>query len=395
MNRRQSPLVIAIAIMAVVLTVAYNQGWLSLVVLSPTLPTEHMGGTYYSMVDGSGVTIMQTSYPMAVGDQYLNEDNKLYEVERVDGQTAHARFVEQVDMSQYLAGIDLEAVQAAMSGAAPNQGTIAVYSTHTDESYIKGDGAESKKGNGGILDVAASFANALKQKGFNVVHSTAKHDPHDEGAYNRSRRTVSSLLKQQPLAVFDVHRDAAVPPEQYVGQVNGEQVTKVRLVVGRQNPKRSVNDAFAKQLKAVGDKVQPGLMKGIFYARGNYNQDLSNKAMLLELGTEKNNKDHAEKGIAAFANVVAATLGAQTTPGAPGGTTRAPGGGAPNAPRNTASPGAGRAVATLIGLAVLGGIGFLAISAGGFKEMGGKLKQLGSSEFASFLGRFRKKKGND
>ncbi|MGE5654427.1 MAG: stage II sporulation protein P, partial [Bacillota bacterium] len=262
-----------------------------------------------------------------------------------------------------------------------------------DESYIKGDGADSKKGNGGILDVAAAFADALRQKGFNVVHSTAKHDPHDEGAYNRSRRTATSLLKQQPLAIFDVHRDAAVPPEQYVSKVDNQQVTKVRLVVGRQNPKRSVNDAFAKQLKAVGDKVQPGLIKGIFYARGNYNQDLSNKAMLLELGTEKNAKDDAEKGIAAFSNVVAATFSGTTTPAAPGGSTGTPSGGGTT--RNTSSPGAGRALATIVGLVVLGGIGFLAISTGGFKEMGGKLKQLGTSEFASFLGRFRKKRGDD
>ncbi len=392
MSRRQSPLVIALVIMAVVISIAHNQGWLSMVVLNPSTPTEHTGGAYFNMVDDTGTIIMQTSWQMSVGDQYLDEDNRMYEVDRVDGQAAHARFVEQVDMSQYLAGIDLEAVEAAMTGAAANNGTIAVYSTHTDESYIKGDGTDSKKGNGGILDVAASFTNALKAKGFNVVHSAAKHDPHDDGAYNRSRRTASSLLKQQPLAIFDVHRDAAVPPEQYVAKVDGEQVTKVRLVVGRQNPKRSVNDAFAKQLKAVGDKVQPGLMKGIFYARGNYNQDLSNKAMLLELGTEKNSKDDAEKGVAAFANVVAATLGAQTTPGAPGGTGGAQGG---PTPRNTTAPGAGRALATLLGLAVLGGIGFLAISTGGFKEMGGKLKQLGNSEFASFLGRMRKKRGND
>ncbi|MGE5654575.1 MAG: hypothetical protein ACM3ZQ_10020, partial [Bacillota bacterium] len=123
MNKRQSPFAIAFVILALVLSVAYNQGWLSLVVLSPSTPAEHMGGTCYSMVDDAGSIIMQTSYQMAVGDQYLDEDNKFYEVDRVDGLNAHARFVEQVDMTKYLAGINLDAVEAAMSGAAANKGT--------------------------------------------------------------------------------------------------------------------------------------------------------------------------------------------------------------------------------------------------------------------------------
>ena len=52
-------------------------------------------------------------------------------------------------------------------------------------------------------------------------------------------------------------------------------MTKVQIVLGRTNPNLKANEAFAKQVKAVVDKKYPGLIKGIFYGDGKYNQDLS------------------------------------------------------------------------------------------------------------------------
>ena len=34
------------------------------------------------------------------------------------------------------------------------------------------------------------------------------HDPHDAMAYDRSRRTAAELLKKNPIALLDIHRDA-------------------------------------------------------------------------------------------------------------------------------------------------------------------------------------------
>ena len=50
--------------------------------------------------------------------------------------------------------------------------------------------------------------------------------------------------------------------------------------------------------------MYPGLVKGIFYARGNYNQDLSPLNLLLEAGAHTNSRDAAIRGISLFAEVV-------------------------------------------------------------------------------------------
>jgi stage II sporulation protein P len=114
-------------------------------------------------------------------------------------------------------------------------------------------------------------------------------------AYERSRRTVANLLKQQPAAVFDVHRDA-LPPEGYETKLNGQKITKVQLVVGKRGPTGKQIEDYALQIKAAADKQHPDLIKGIFFAKGgDYNQDLHPRSMLLEVGSHTNSREEAKK----------------------------------------------------------------------------------------------------
>lgn len=100
-----------------------------------------------------------------------------------------------------------------------------------------------------------------------------------------------------------------LPPEVYEAEVEGVPTTKVRLVVGRQNQNREANLEYAKRLKAVADKLYPGLVEGIFDAKGNYNQDLGPKTILLEFGAHTNRLDHAKQAAEFFAKVVPAAAG--------------------------------------------------------------------------------------
>mgnify|MGYP001015502292 CR=1 FL=1 len=103
--------------------------------------------------------------------------------------------------------------------------------------------------------------------------------------------------------MIDVHRDA-VPADVYAAKVDNKKVTKVKLVVGKQNPHMSSNLEFAKRVKAHLDKNHPGLSAGIFMGKGSYNQDLSPRAILVEVGSHTNSKEQAKKGIALFAEAV-------------------------------------------------------------------------------------------
>ena len=52
----------------------------------------------------------------------------------------------------------------------------------------------------------------------------------------------------------------------------------------------------------------PMLVKGIYYGRGNYNQDLGPRTLLIEVGAHTNSRIRAERGAAMFATVLDRTL---------------------------------------------------------------------------------------
>ncbi|MFR8978395.1 MAG: stage II sporulation protein P, partial [Christensenellales bacterium] len=147
---------------------------------------------------------------------------------------------------------------------------IAMYITHSDESYVPSDGTQSVNGQGGIYDVARDFRDALQQQGIDVILDESTHLPHDSGAYRRSRQTAERLLQKGPDAIIDIHRDGIPDQNEYACSIDGENASRVRLLVGRANQNSTVNREFAKQIKAVADKQYPGLVKDIS-SRGTYN----------------------------------------------------------------------------------------------------------------------------
>ncbi len=330
---------------------------------------------YFTIKDKeTGEIIFETARYVYVGDEYLNEDNKLYRVIEIEQDTGFAEFVEEIDLSEYFpASKDGEDAEVL---AAQNK-KISVYHTHGDESYVPTDGSASIGTGGGIIEVGRIFAEVLRNKGVKVIHSTRTHVPHDNAAYMRSRRTAKELLQQGVDAQFDIHRDA-IPPENYATTINGERTARVRLVVGRQNPNQPANDNFAKQLKSVGDRVYPGLIKGIFYGKGSYNQDMAPRTILVEIGTHENDRAMAERGAALFANVVNRTVYGEDeskTPG-PGGTAE---------PISGEASSLGKTILWIIILAVLGIGGYIVITGGSWNEIKSKLQRFANKEFADLF----------
>jgi stage II sporulation protein P len=354
---------------------------------------EHSSDNVYTMVDESGRVIMRTARRIFPGDEYINSENNYYRVISVDGEQAMAQLVEKVVLGAPPASQDegiLSRVERLLRNAIPVQRgnqerKIAIYNSHGAESYIQGDGTESKDPGGGIIDIGNSLAQALEAKGINVIRSEEPHTPHDAGAYQRSRRTAEEALKQGPDAMVDVHRDA-VPEEEYLAEIEGEQKLQIQLVVGRQNQNMANNREFAEGLKKVADERHPGLIKGIFMARGSYNQDMSPRATLIEVGSHTNDKGQAEESVELFADVLTVYLygtdeggelaGGPTSPGGPGGT-------------------ALRAMLWLLLVAIVAVAGYLMVSTGGIDEIKQKLRQFRQREFMNFLGAPSDKKEED
>ncbi|MGE5582631.1 MAG: stage II sporulation protein P [Bacillota bacterium] len=272
-----------------------------LAVRVPVAAESELAGRYMTLRDNRGRVIARTSHRIMIGDEYLNSSNYLYKVVRLQKNTAIVKLVKKEKLSASVFSWFQDVWKLDfLRGEVKQRGPIAIYHTHSDESYNVGDGTSSIKGNGGIFQVGDALTSAFEKNGVPVVHSKTPHDPHDAMAYDRSRRTAIQLLRNRPTTLLDVHRDA-VPAYEYTKEIGKESVTKVQLVVGRQNPNFPANNDFARQIKATVDRKYPGLVKGIFYGQGKYNQDLGPRSILLEFGSNTNSKVAAERGAQVFA----------------------------------------------------------------------------------------------
>lgn len=370
-------------VIGLILTVMFL--WISCI--TALAEEEREKGYYIVYEEGTNKKIFSTARVLYVGDQYLNEQNILYEIVRISGDKAYAEFKERVDIqrsldfpeSQAMAEVFEDEQDTLKFSDAKKEKVIAIYHTHSDESYIPTDGKSSIPHRGGIYKVGTALKTALEKKGIKTIQSFQSHDPHDSMAYQRSRRTATELLKNTPDAIVDIHRDA-VPAEEYQGSVNGQPLAKIQLVVGRQNPQMNTINNFAKQLKATSDKKYPGLIKGIFYGQGGYNQDMYPRSILIEAGTYTNSRYKAEDGANIMADVVATTLYGEDyekkiTPGG-GATTKIPGEGG----------GASKALLWIVGIIIVGFGAYMLISTGGINELSAKIKRFSGREFANFLG---------
>ena len=221
------------------------------------------------------------------GDEYLSNDNKLYEIHEVDdkNKTAIAKYIRDEKLPEYNVKYSADKVVKAYSPK-----VVGIYHTHNDESYFTPDGVDSVYGKGGIHDVGKALKSNFEKLGVNVIYREDLHLPHNSGAYTRSQVTASALLNEGAGAIFDIHRDSTKRSE-YLAKVNGEQMSAIRLVIGAASANYEENKKFAYSIKAYADKVYPGLIKDIYTGKGNYNQQLSSRAMLFEMGCENIEKD--------------------------------------------------------------------------------------------------------
>ena len=227
---------------------------------------------------------------------------------------------------------------------------------------------------------------ALEERGVEVELDTTTHLPHDAAAYGRSRTTAMRLVKQRPAALLDIHRDGIPDPDEYVQEIEGEDATKVRLLVGRSNPNADANRKFAKQLKAAADEMYPDLIKDIYIGKGDYNQELMPRAILLEFGTHTIKKERALASTEFMADVLTRVLFGSTAKAEGAADAEA---GAEQAEADTGGSGARWGILWVVGIAVAAAVIYGLVTTGSFSGMWNKLKR-GASETTGGL--FGKKK---
>lgn len=253
-----------------------------------------------SLVTKDGQHLTDICYEPETGDQYISADDLLYEVVSVQ----EDRAILTLTGEALLPSVDWLDADAALPVAMISK-KIDLYCTHSDESYEPSDGTYSTTERGSIYQVADALAASLADRGIDSAVADTLHHPHDAGAYRRSRQTAIQLIGEGlPDALIDIHRDGIPDPDSYRVTIGGEPVSKIRLLVGRGNQNAEVNKEFALTIKAVADRVYPGLIKDIYMGKGTFNQDLLPHSILFECGTYTLEKERVLASMPLMADVL-------------------------------------------------------------------------------------------
>jgi len=193
---------------------------------------------------------------------------------------------------------------------------VAVYNTHTGETYALTDGVERLDGKrGGVVAVAEALEKALEEKyTIMVARSDQIHDQEYSTSYLKSEKTARKLIEENShlRAVIDIHRDIGKPRKNCVVEIDGKNVARIMFIVGSDkrapHPNWKKNYAFAMELARKMDEMYPGLCEGVRVQDGRYNQFLHPHAILLEVGGVNNTTEEAVRAAELFADVLAMVI---------------------------------------------------------------------------------------
>lgn len=200
---------------------------------------------------------------------------------------------------------------------------VYIYHSHSWESFLplingatKPDDATSTNNQINIVAVGQDLSVALNDKGIGTEHNTGNmgEELHKQGwnynqSYLNSRQDIQEVIKNdKELKYFiDIHRDSKRRKDTTIN-INGDSYARISFVIGKANKNYSKNLELAKNLNTRLEKIYPGLSRGIFLkgkneGNGVYNQDISTRAFLIEVGGVDNNLKELDNSMKAFAKV--------------------------------------------------------------------------------------------
>lgn len=198
-----------------------------------------------------------------------------------------------------------------------NNKMIIIYHTHATESYQpKNEGNfHNVEEEGTVREVGNVLKSELEALGYSVIHDKTLHDAESYNkSYSRSMETLKGILNdnknKEIAAIIDLHRDAA----SYMGNVgktvliDGETSANYALVVGKGNSNYEKLNSLAIALNETAEKMYPGFGGRIITKPYKYNQSISDRCILLEIGNNENNIRDARLCGKYFARVLAETL---------------------------------------------------------------------------------------
>jgi stage II sporulation protein P len=186
---------------------------------------------------------------------------------------------------------------------------ILIYHTHATESYNP-KGVPGKNyttdSNENMLKIGEQLKIELEKYGIATIHDTTVHDAlKREGAYAKSRPTVTKYLKKYPTLklAIDLHRDDA-GKSIVTALIGNEKYARVMFVVGMSYKNYTKNDVLVTKINEAFNYYYPKFSRGLYIRKGIFNQDISSRVILIELGSEESSQQEALNSTKIIAKVL-------------------------------------------------------------------------------------------
>ena len=194
--------------------------------------------------------------------------------------------------------------------------TIYIYNTHQTEEYKPTSFLEYSV-NPNVLMASYILEEQLSNKG-NVVlveeESVSKLRTtlglNYAGSYKVTRSMMENAKKNNPTLKYyiDLHRDSLTRDKTTL-TVDGKSYAKILFIVGLENSNYQENLDFTNKISDLLNQKVKGLSKGIYkkegpLVNGVYNQDFSNRVILIELGGNENTIDEVYRSLIVLGEVL-------------------------------------------------------------------------------------------
>lgn len=186
--------------------------------------------------------------------------------------------------------------------------TIYIYNTHQQEAYI---------GELTVYNAAQVFADKLRTLGYTVLVEEAdfvQYGQEHEMDYNMSYQISRKFITDAIMAnggfdlMIDFHRDSVPRASTYIS-VDGVDYAKMMCVIGGLTDNSYEITKRASTLSDSCNAIVNGIMKNTMTREAYYNQDMSDKMLLIEVGSDNNTFEEVKNSVDILALGIAQILG--------------------------------------------------------------------------------------
>ncbi len=194
--------------------------------------------------------------------------------------------------------------------------SVYIYNSHQGEKY-QGNALAGYNITPGVMMASYIFQDKLAKQNVkalvledNLIDYMNLNNMKHAGSYRASRYFINNPIKdtQSLKLIFDLHRDS-IPKDKSTTVINNKSCAKIVFVIGNEYDSYEQNLEMTKRLNSMISEKYPTLTRGVLIkggagSNGVYNQDLSPKITLMEMGADDNTIDEVLNTIELLAPII-------------------------------------------------------------------------------------------